>query len=184
MSYPGLVNRRGLNMGLAALAAGLLVYTMAGRARTPRPPVKEGAQAPALRLTDVAGQSATLAQYRGQVVLLDFWATWCDSCVLEVPDLRAIHSRYRSKGFEILAASVDVDGRKALLPFIAQHSIPWRVLVADSDTTRAYKVFGLPAKFLIDSEGLVSRRYDGPVDPRVLETDIRRLLRMPAKGDT
>lgn len=179
------MKRKGFAMGMAALAVGLLVYTTANRMRSAsRPVVREGAAAPPIRLTDVAGQSHTLAQYRGSVVLLDFWATWCDTCVVELPDLRRLHDRYRSKGFEILAASVDVDGRKALLPFIAQHSIPWRVLLADGETTRAYRVFGLPAKFLIDAEGSVARRYDGPVDLSVLETDIRRLLRMPAGGDT
>lgn len=171
--------------GVAALGIGLLVYASATRWRpASRPPLAEGKAAPALRLTDVAGQSATLAQYRGRVVLLDFWATWCESCVVEMPELKELHRKYRAKGFEILGASVDADGRRALLPFIAQHSIPWRILVADAEASKDYRVFGLPAKFLIDQEGLLSRRYDGPVSPRTLEQDIRRLLRLSAEGDT
>lgn len=176
---------RRVKTALAAAGLGLLVYLAAAKlAPTPRAPMREGAPAPALRLTDVAGQSATLAQYRGRVVLLDFWATWCESCEVEVPDLKRLHERYRAKGLEILGASVDVGGRRTLLPFIAQHSIPWRVLVADSEVTRAYRVTGLPAKFLIDPDGALARRYDGPVDPRVLETEIRRLLKLPSGGDT
>lgn len=179
------MRRKRLALGLAGAAVGLVVFATAQRfAKTKRPTVEEGAAAPEIRLTDVAGQSHTLARYRGHVVLLDFWATWCESCVLELPELRKLHERFRTQGFEILAASVDAGGRSALLPFIAQHSIPWRVLLADSETTRAYRVFGLPAKFLIDPDGLVARRYDGPIDPRVLETDIRRLLRAPSGGDT
>lgn len=170
-------------VALAAAGTGLLAY-YAARQPSPPPVLREGEAAPALRLTDVAGQSATLAQYRGRVVLLDFWATWCESCEVELPELKRLHGKYRAKGLEILAASVDQGGRKALLPFIAQHSIPWRVLVADTQATRSYRVFGLPAKFVIDSEGVLARRYDGPVDPKLLETEIRRLLKLPSGGDT
>ncbi len=174
-----------MKTALAAAGLGLLVYTAAVRLSPgSRAPLKEGGPAPAIRLTDVAGQSATLSQYRGRVVLLDFWATWCESCEVEVPDLKRLHDKYRAKGLEILGASVDEGGRKTLLPFIAQHSIPWRGLVADSETTRTYRIFGLPAKFLIDPDGTVARRYDGPVDPKLLETEIRRLLKLPSGGDT
>jgi len=179
------VNRRAALTGVAAAALGLFAYSTAVRlVPSRRPQAREGSPAPRLELTDVSGQRATLAQYKGRVVLLDFWATWCDSCAAELPDLRRLHEKYRGDGFEILAASVDVGGRRKLLPYIAEHSIPWRVLLADADATSAYRVWGLPAKFLIDPEGLIARRYEGQVEPRVLEGEIRRLLKLPPQGDS
>ncbi|MBI4424461.1 MAG: TlpA family protein disulfide reductase [Elusimicrobia bacterium] len=184
MSYAGVVKLRAWAPAAAAAGVGLLVYTAVTQlSPAPPPRVEAGKPAPAIRLTDVAGQSASLAQYRGRVVLLDFWATWCQTCLVELDDLKVLHARYRPQGLEIVAASVDAEGRRVLVPFIAQHAIPWRVVMADPKATRTYAIFGLPAKFLIDRRGLVARRFDGPVDPDALEKEIRQLLEL-AGGDT
>jgi peroxiredoxin len=179
------MNWRTALTAVGAVALGLFAYSsVVHLTPSPRPQPREGSPAPRIELTDVSGQRAALAQYKGRVVLLDFWATWCDSCTAELPELRKLYDKYRPSGFEILAASVDADGRRKVVPYIAEHSIPWRVLLADADTTSAYRVWGLPAKFLIDPEGLIARRYEGPVDPRALESEVRRLLKMPSKGDS
>lgn len=173
---PARGRRRRLAAWSAAAAAGLAVAWWALRgAQAPEGPV-EGAAAPELRLADLSGQAASLSQYRGKVVLVDFWATWCEACREELPDLKRLHGNLHPKGFELLGASLDEDGRKALLPFVAENSIPWRVLLGDENAVRAYNVYGLPAKFLIDRDGIVARKYVGWVEPAELERDIEALL--------
>ena len=179
------MNRKTAALALAAAALGLLAYSTAVRlAPARRPPPREGLPAPKLELTDVSGQRATLGQYRGRVVLLDFWATWCDTCTAELGDLRRLYEKHRAEGFEILGACVDAGSRSKVASYIAAHAIPWRVLLADSEATSAYRVWGLPVKFLIDPQGSIARRYEGPVKPEVLEAEVQRLLKLPSKGDS
>ena len=163
---------------LLAAAAGAL----AGVWRTFSMPsgavAEEGLPAPDIRLTDITGQTAALTHYKGKVVLLDFWASWCDSCREELPMLKRIQSRYHPEGLEILAASVDEEGPRAVIPFAAQNKLPWRVLLADNDSAKAYGVSGLPTKYIIDRRGVVFRKYPGLVDEPTLEQDITEALRL------
>lgn len=162
---------------LSAAAAGVfavgLILTVA---RRPAQQLREGSPAPVLALVDVSGQEAALTQYRGKVVLVDFWATWCTTCIHELPDLKRLYQTYRPQGFEILAPSMDAEGRKVLLPFIAEHGIPWRVLIGDLESSQTFDVYGLPTKVLIDPSGKVVRKYSGAIDPSRLEKDIQSLL--------
>lgn len=154
--------------GLALLAGLLLAPGGKGLA--------VGEPAPELRLTDLSGRTATLADYRGRVVLLDFWATWCLSCEQEVPELKALHGRFSGRGLTILGASVDQGAPGAVARFASEHELPYPVLFAQPDALRAYRVFGLPAKFLIDPKGLIAAKYppDTPIDR--VAADVRSLL--------
>lgn len=131
-----------------------------------------GRPAPALRLPDTAGSSVSLQNLKGKVVLVNFWATWCESCLDEMRLLETLYRKHRKSGFSILAPSVDEGGRTAVLPFIAQVNPSFPILLADSKTARAYQVKGLPAGWLVDARGTVARRYQGPVDAKTLENDI------------
>jgi len=176
MSYPVFVLPRD-KIWLAA--SGALVLAAAAAYFAAVPPVGaaiEGKPAPPLVLADLSGQTASLAEYRGKIVLLDFWATWCVTCLEELPELKRLYSALAPRGFELLAPSVDEEGRKALLPFVAKHGVPWRVLLADRPSLRLYPVFGLPTKYLIDREGIVSRKYIGPVPVSSIENDVQSLL--------
>lgn len=161
---------------LAAVAAIALVGLIILASRRPIDQAREGQPAPTLRLVDVSGQEAALSQYLGKVVLIDFWATWCTTCIDELPDMKAIYTKYSPRGLVILAPSMDAEGRKVLLPFIAEHKIPWRVLIGDQHSSKTFDVYGLPTKYLIDRNGVVARKYSGPVDPGALEKDIQSLL--------
>lgn len=132
--------------------------------------------APPTEFTDISGQTASLQQYRGKVVLLDFWATWCAACIDELPDLKKLHAALRGEDFELLAASLDEAGPAAVRPFATRNAIPWRIAFADEASIQDFQVFGLPTKFLIDRKGNIARKYIGGVDPRSLEQDIRKLL--------
>lgn len=138
--------------------------------------LKDGAAAPDFALTDLAGRNATLGDYRGKVLLLDFWATYCDSCRAELPALKALHQRFQPKGFELLAASMDEAAPEAVARYAADFALPFRVVFAEAEVARAYRVFGLPTKYLIDADGRIYRRYLLETEPRTLERDIETLL--------
>jgi len=110
--------------------------------------------APDFTLQDATGQSVKLSDYRGKVVLLNFWATWCGPCQLEIPWFENFEQEYKSKGFEVVGVSMDEDGWKAVKPFIAEHKMNYRVLLGDDSVSQLYGgVESLPTTFLIDREG-------------------------------
>ncbi|MBI5630560.1 MAG: TlpA family protein disulfide reductase [Elusimicrobia bacterium] len=158
-------------IGILALLA---VAWRAQRAST-LPPISPGAQAPAFALPLLGGGMIPLSRLRGKVVLLTFWATWCDSCREEMPLLEALHRRYLPKGFTVAAASMDREGR-AVMGFVAQSNLSFPVLLSDEKTAKAYQVLGLPTSYLIDRKGRIARRYVGAFDPMTLENDIIRQL--------
>jgi thiol-disulfide isomerase/thioredoxin len=129
------------------------------------------AGAPDFRLSDLGGRTVSLRDYKGKIVLLNFWATWCASCKEEMPALNALYKR-RKNDFELLAASVDQGGRKDVMAFVAAYDPAFPVLLADLATQQAYGVHDLPTSFLIAPDGRIIRRYLGPIDPAVLENDI------------
>jgi len=139
-----------------------------------------GQLAPDFHWIELSGQNVALSHYRGRVVLIDFWATWCTTCEEEQPALISLFDRLHSQGFELLAPSMDEGGRKSLVPYLSNHPIPWKVLLSDSEDARIFQVIGLPTKFLIDRSGVIAKKYIGPVDPQVLERDVRQLIAQEA----
>jgi cytochrome c biogenesis protein CcmG/thiol:disulfide interchange protein DsbE len=110
--------------------------------------------APDFTLQDANGQSVSLSEYRGKVVLLNFWATWCGPCELEIPWFENFEQEYKSKGFEVIGVSMDEDGWKVVKPFIAQHKVNYRVLLGNDSVSQLYGgVESLPTTFLIDRDG-------------------------------
>lgn len=133
-------------------------------------------QAPELSLPDLGGRLVTLSESRGRVVLLNFWATWCDSCREEVPALAALNRRLAGKPFTLLSVSLDEDAAKAVPPFAQKHGVNYPVLAADGKTLGRWGVRGLPATFLIGPDGAVVKRWLGPIDASAVENDILALL--------
>ncbi|MDX6770508.1 MAG: TlpA disulfide reductase family protein [Elusimicrobiota bacterium] len=139
-------------------------------------------EAPALALSGLDGGTMTLAEHRGRVVLVNFWATWCDSCREELPALNAIDGRLKGRPFALLSVSLDEAPAKVLPPFLKKHGVSYPVLTADDAVLRAWSVRGLPATFLIGPDGLIERRWLGPIDASTVENDILALLdRRPPK---
>lgn len=161
---------RAFQIAAAALAAGLVGF-LASRPVAGGPVV--GSPAPEFRLADMSGRTVTLSEYRGKVVLIDFWATWCSSCDLELPDLKSIHQRFPAAEFALLAASVDEAGPEVVARYASEKTVPYRVLFADQATSRAYRIFGLPTKFLIDRNGILVHKYLDGVSPTDLALDIQ-----------
>jgi peroxiredoxin len=162
---------------LAALAGGaLLLLLLATAPLRQGPGVEAGQKAPDFTLARLQGGLASLSDYSGKVVLINFWATWCKDCRREMPELDALFQKLKDRGFVVLAISMDEEGRKVVAPFIEKHGPTYPILLADRPTPAAYRIYGLPTSYLLDGKGVVVRRYVGPVKPEALENDILALL--------
>lgn len=110
--------------------------------------------APDFTLTDANGTSVKLSDYRGKVVLLNFWATWCGPCQVEIPWFVEFEQEYKSKGFEVVGIAMDEEGWKMVKPYVAEHKMNYRVLLGNDSVTELYGgVDSLPTTFIIDRDG-------------------------------
>lgn len=129
--------------------------------------VEVGLPAPAYATVSLASDSVSLAKERGKVVLLNIWATWCHPCRQEIPELRAIHARYRDRGLELIGVSVDTDGTDDAIRSFAnefQMTYPiWRD--PEERISTLFLSMGVPATFLIDRGGILRWRKTGPIAP-------------------
>ncbi len=166
---------------MVALLAGVGVIVWYALPAAPSE-VKEGDTAPEFSLADLEGNQQTLP--KGQVILLNFWATWCPPCRREMPSMVALHQRLERHGLKIIAVSVDRD-RGELAGFVREYSIPFEVLHdADASVSHRYGVFRYPETFLIDRDGKVRYHLIGAVDwtnPQVLAV-IQAMLIRKRKG--
>jgi peroxiredoxin len=143
-----------------------------GKLHTP----KDRKVAPDLGLQDSEGKRATLEEYRGKVVLLDFWATWCHGCKEEIPWFAEFQRKYGNEGLSVVGVSLDEDGWKVVKPFIKATSVPYRIVLGNPSTAKAYAIAQMPDTFLIDRQGHIAATYVGMVDRNNLEKNIRELL--------
>ena len=129
-------------------------------------------------LKDIAGKDILLSRYRGQVILLDFWATWCAPCKTEIPGLVELYRKYRERGFVVLGVSVD-DSVSRIKPFAAALQMDYPVLVgAGRDDLQAAfgPLFGFPTSFLISRDATLCVRHTGAAGKDELEREITALL--------
>lgn len=117
--------------------------------------------APDFTLKTLDGREITLSQLKGKVVLLDFWATWCDPCKKSIPHLIQLYKEYRQNGFELVGMNVDRGDGEAVRRFVISMEIPYPVVAVPEDVVRSYRVTGIPATFLIDREGKIRERMAG-----------------------
>ena len=143
-------------------------------------PVNERKAASDFVLQDASDKTAKLAEYRGKVILLDFWATWCTGCKKEIPWFSEFQQTYGSKGFAVVGVSMDEGGWKVLKPFLAEHPVPYRMLLGDEATAKRYGAESLPDTFLIDRKGRVAAAYKAVlVDKDKVEAQVKALVSEP-----
>ena len=126
-----------------------------------------GRPVPAYQAVSLTGDSVSLADPRGKVVLLNVWETWCHPCRDEIPELRAIHSRYAGRGLELIGVSVDADGNEAgIREFMREFEMTYPVWHDPAERiSTQFLIVGVPATFLIDREGVLRWRKTGPIHP-------------------
>lgn len=133
--------------------------------------------APDFVLKKWGGGMAKLSDYRGKVVILDFWATWCPPCLKEIPDFVKLQKKYGDKGLVILGISLDQNPKQTLPPFIKKYKVNYPFLLTNGKVDRAYGgVTGIPTTFVIDQSGQIYKRYVGFRPHSVFEKDIKTLL--------
>jgi peroxiredoxin len=127
--------------------------------------VREGDQAPEFSLPALDGKAISLSSYRGKVVMVHFWATWCPPCIEELPTLERLYRAYFGKDLEILAVSVDEGGAGAVEQFMRKNRFALPVLLnPDQSVSRQYGTFKFPETYLVDREGIVRRKIIGAAD--------------------
>ncbi len=123
----------------------------------------QGKPAPEIRLKDLNGKEVSLADYKGQVVLLNFWATWCDPCRVEIPWLIDLQAKYASRGFTVVGVAMDEEGKSVVAPFIEkerfdvngkQLPMDYPILLGDDEASEKFGgILGYPTSFLISRDG-------------------------------
>jgi peroxiredoxin len=140
-------------------------------------PEKDRKVAPDFALKDVTGKTVKLSDYHGKVVLLNFWATWCEPCQVEIPWFIEFQKSYKDRNFAVLGVSMDDDGWDSVKPYLEQRKINYRVVVATEDLSGKYGgIENLPTTFVIDRQGRIAAAHVGLVSKSRYENDIRNLL--------
>jgi cytochrome c biogenesis protein CcmG/thiol:disulfide interchange protein DsbE len=138
--------------------------------------------APDFSITDLDGQTVALRSYRGKVVLLNFWATWCEPCRKEIPRFLEFQKQYGPQGFQVLGVSLD-DSDKPVRKFRDEFKITYPVVMGDAKLAESYGgVLGLPISFIIDQDGRIAAKHVGAVDLAIMEGKIRELLNAGRKN--
>ena len=128
-------------------------------------------------LKDSSGRTVKLKDYRGKVVLLDFWATWCGGCKEEIPWFSEFERTYGRRGFAMVGVSMDDGGWKVVTPFLAGTKVTYPILLGDDPTAQQYGIKSLPDTFLIDRQGKIAAAYTtGLVNKDDVEANIKTLL--------
>lgn len=137
--------------------------------------------APNFVRVDLHDTKVTLVAYRGKVVLLDFWATWCPPCLLEMTRFVDWQKEYGSQGLQVLGVSMD-DTEAPVRALYQKRQLNYPVVMGDEHLGKLYGgILGLPVIFLIDRQGKIRGKYEGEIDLRIVESALRDLLSSPAR---
>jgi peroxiredoxin len=133
--------------------------------------------APDFALPDLKGRTVHLKDFRGKVVVLDFWATWCGPCKMEIPHFAELLKRHGEKGLEIVGVAMDETGADVVKPFVEKNGLPYHVVLGDDYTASRFGgVNALPTTFVIDRGGHIARKYIGYQSLESFEEDLAPLL--------
>jgi len=143
-------------------------------------PDKDRRPAPEFTLKDADGKTVRLEDYKGKVVLLDFFATWCGPCKIEIPWFMEFERKHKDKGFSVLGVSMDDEGWEVVKPFLADLGVNYRVVIGNDSTAQLYGgVDALPTTFLIDRTGKIAAVHIGLASKKDFEDGVDQLLQAP-----
>ncbi|MBI4474655.1 MAG: TlpA family protein disulfide reductase [Acidobacteria bacterium] len=165
-------------MAIAVLSVSLLVAVGASGQVTLQP----GSAAPEFVLLALDGTEFKSSQLKGNVVLLDLWATWCEPCIAELPALNRLFEKYSGRGLKVIGVAVESGWATDIKPHVAKHRIKYPVLVGDEKIVEKYQLIGFPTTYLIGRDGRIVKKYIGTPDGTEaqkesdMEREIQRLL--------
>lgn len=133
--------------------------------------------APPFTLKTPTGAIVTLESLKGKLVLVDFWATWCVPCVKAMPDLQNLHTQYAAKGFTVVGISLDDEGAKKVVPFLAKSKVKFTypILLDSGETWKQWGVKSVPSVLLV-KEGQILKHWSGKIDVKEIEAAVREAL--------
>jgi peroxiredoxin len=135
--------------------------------------------APEWKLNDLDGKEVKLSDFKGKVVILDFWATWCGPCKLEIPGFVNLQKEYGDRGLRVIGVSLDEGDSKLVKTFAKRMAINYPVLLGNNKITSDYgSVEAIPTTFIIDQQGMIAGKHVGYVEKRQFETEIKMLLKL------
>jgi peroxiredoxin len=165
-----------LLIGFAAVVAVFLLLVAHSRFRQRHPPGSQQSLAPDFVLSGINGGTLQLSTYRGKVVLLDFWATWCQPCRKETPDFVELQDKYGHQGLQIIGVSMD-DDAAPVRQFYKEFNVNYPVVMGNAKIGELYGgILGLPIAFLIAPDGSIRVRHDGAVRIDTIEAEVKKLL--------
>ena len=156
-----------------AAVAGLLFSTQPAEAI-----LQKGDKAPPIKMVTTSGQPITLNNYKGYVLVMDFFATWCIPCKESIPHLNSLNRKYSKQGLQILGVSVDEGNDREVKSFQAERKISYPVAIADEDLQTEYGLRSIPTVYVINKKGMVADKFQGYSDQtaKAMEETIKRLL--------
>lgn len=167
----------GLGAILIAASAYFILQDVSSQSEFSTVPVTMNYSAPELTLMDTQGVSRSLLDYRGQVVLVNLWATWCPPCKEEMPALQSLYNKYRDQGFVVIAIN-DGDPTADVLQFVKDYRLTFPVWLDPTyiATEQAFKTLNLPSSFVIDRNGTIRLQWVGGITLKMLEKHVSPLI--------
>ena len=133
--------------------------------------------APDWQLNDLNGKTVKFSDFRGKVVILDFWATWCIPCRIEIPHFAELQKQYGDKGLNVIGVSLDEQGPEIVKKFVKRLGVNYPIVIGKEKVVEAYgRIDALPTTFVIDRQGRIVSRHIGYDDKAAFEKEIQSLL--------
>jgi peroxiredoxin len=166
-------------------AACLLALTACSGSHTVRADSVKAPQerktAPDFALKDINGKTVRLSDFRGKTVMIDFWATWCGPCRMEIPWFVDFERKYKDKGFAVIGVAMDDEGWKVVKPFVDEMKMNYRVVIGNDMTADLYGgIEALPTTVIVDRDGKIASVHVGLAGKKDFEDAIEKLLQTPA----
>jgi len=153
-----------------SIVGGMLLIGCSEGSKVSNPPASD------FVLKDLNGNNVALSDYRGKVVLIEFWATWCPPCRATMPGIEKLHKAYKDRGLVILAISLDSGDWDFVKSFLASYGITYTVLRGTDDVQSKYGVRAIPTTVILDKQGRIAKRYLGFGNEDDFEKDIKAIL--------